>query len=337
MANIIKKVIKNCIPYGIVKAKENRATQLTPKAEPVLPVINGTEPDIYNAKGEKMRTFYLQDLLTPDYPLSFVYGSKPQYINWDRYNYGLPIHFYTHDNVLRTNKYAVKKFAYFIESEEILGCDYQLFDKNPGLEKEFNAIFTTSAKHLDKYPNAKFCPAGGLWYTKPSGGGQANPEMYRKKTKNISIISSDKTMCPLHIARIEISKKLKRNGLADTFGTFDGGPKIKINKTLDDYRYSIAFENNVAPYYFTEKIMNCFAAQTIPVYVGATEIGRFFNTDGIIMTTAKELLENPEKVLKQCTTEEYERRLPAVIDNYNRVWQYSVIEDWLYTNYKDLF
>ena len=337
MKRIIKQTIKNCIPYGIIKARENRIISNMPVTEPVLPHIDGTEPEIYNKNGDKMRTFYLQDSLTPDYPLSFVYGSKPSCINWDRYNYGLPIHFYSHDNVLRTKKTAVKKFAYFIESEAILGCDYELFDKNPGLDKEFDAIFTTSEKHLDKYANAKFCPAGGLWYTKPSGGGIKDDRRYEKKNKNISIISSDKTMCDLHTARIEISKKLKANGLADTYGTFDGGPKVKINQTLDDYRYSIAFENNVTSYYFTEKIMNCFASQTVPIYVGATKIGDFFNADGIIMTTAEELFENPENVLKQCTPEEYERRLPAILDNYNRVWEYSVIEDWLYKHYKDMF
>ena len=47
--------------------------------------------------------------------------------------------------------------------------------------------------------------------------------LYQKKNKNISILSSDKTMCELHTLRIETAKYLKRNHLADTYGTFDGG------------------------------------------------------------------------------------------------------------------
>ena len=101
---------------------------------------------------------------------------------------------------------------------------------------------------------------------------------------------------------------------------------------MTEYRFSFAIENSQTDYYFTEKITNCFAAQTIPIYLGAGRINEFFNTDGIILITEKEL-ENIEDVLKQCTEREYERRLPAVIDNYHRVWQYKNAYDWLYEHY----
>ncbi len=86
---------------------------------------------------------------------------------------------------------------------------------------------------------------------------------------------------------------------------------------FEHYRYSIVVENGIEPFYFTEKIMNAFAAQTIPIYLGATEIGRFFNADGIIQIGLDDC-NHIENILKRCTPEEYERRLPAVIDNFNR-------------------
>ena len=35
-------------------------------------------------------------------------------------------------------------------------------------------------------------------------------------------------------------------------------------------------------FYFTEKLLDCFATGTIPVYLGAPDIGKVFNIDGII-------------------------------------------------------
>ena len=34
--------------------------------------------------------------------------------------------------------------------------------------------------------------------------------------------------------------------------------------------------------YFTEKLLDCFATGTIPVYLGAPDIDKHFNKDGII-------------------------------------------------------
>ena len=79
--------------------------------------------------------------------------------------------------------------------------------------------------------------------------------------------------------------------------------------------------------------MNCFAAQTIPIYLGATEINKFFNAGGII-TFKLEDVDHFEDILKQCTEKEYERRLPAIIDNYNRVINnYDNSIDYIYSNY----
>ena len=44
-------------------------------------------------------------------------------------------------------------------------------------------------------------------------------------------------------------------------------------------------------------------------------------------------LDSIEKVLKQCTVEEYERRIPAILDNYGRVQKYLNMQDYLYEQY----
>ena len=138
----------------------------------------------------------------------------------------------------------------------------------------------------------------------------------------------------MHIVRKKLAFKCKNESLADTFGKFDGGAYCEIEEPFEKYRYSIVVENNIEPFYFTEKIMNAFAAQTIPIYLGATEIGRFFNPDGIIQIRLEDC-EHIENILKRCTVEEYERRLPAVIDNFNRAMRSMTQNrfDDMYVNY----
>ena len=63
-----------------------------------------------------------------------------------------------------------------------------------------------------------------------------------------------------------------------------------------------------------------------------TKISDFFNEDGIIFITEKDL-DRIEDIIKQCTPQEYERRLPAVLDNYNRVQEYLNMQDYLYEHY----
>ena len=46
--------------------------------------------------------------------------------------------------------------------------------------------------------------------------------------------------------------------------------------------YHIAVENSKQKNYFTEKIIDCFASRTIPIYWGCPNLGNWFDMDGII-------------------------------------------------------
>ena len=90
--------------------------------------------------------------------------------------------------------------------------------------------------------------------------------------------------------------------------------------------FSIAIENDCYKTYFTEKITDCFAVGTIPVYLGAPDIGEHFNTNGIIIM-------NKNFDINSLTKELYYSKIEAVKDNFNRVLQYDVLEDWIYERY----
>jgi len=46
--------------------------------------------------------------------------------------------------------------------------------------------------------------------------------------------------------------------------------------------FSVVMENESVPNYYTEKVTDCFAVGTVPIYWGATNIGHRFDDRGII-------------------------------------------------------
>lgn len=287
--------------------------------------INSKMPPIYNKDGEPMELFFIRDMHTAHNP----YGNVGKHFLWDRYNWGLETHFYTHRAMLETMGKPVRKYGMLGESRAIVPKDYEIFKKHKGLEREFNAVFTYDEQLLNALPNAKYYPiCAEVWY------GKEHPEIindnaYMEKDKGISILSSDKQMCEMHKIRMEVARYCRDRRLADVMGTIDGGSYVSIEDSLRSYRYSIAIENQLSDYFFTERITSCFLAQTIPIYMGARKIDDFFNSDGIIKITKKDL-ENLDAVLKQCTKAEYEKRLSAILDNYERVQCYRNMQDYLY-------
>ena len=116
------------------------------------------------------------------------------------------------------------------------------------------------------------------------------------------------------------------------FGNFVNNYIKYKSAALDTYCYHIALENEQNQYYFTEKIMDCFISMTIPLYLGAKAIGEFFNLDGIIILTEEDIsdLERFNRILTQCTPQNYIERLPAIIDNYHRSLRYLNNHNRLY-------
>jgi len=292
--------------------------------------ISGEYPVIYNAEGRPYDFFFIRDIHTAHNP----YECTGKYFLWDRFNYGLSTHFYGHNAMLKTVGTPTVKYGKLTEARSIEPRDYDIFKKHPGLQKEFKRILAFDDEILHSVENSVFYPAcAQVWYKNrlESDSLVWNEDEYTRKTKGISIISSNKCFCDLHMVRKQLALYCKQNQLADAYGTFDGGNPILVDDTLVSYRYSLAIENDISDYFFTEKITNCFAAQVVPIYLGARKISEFFNPDGIICV-AREDLEpgNIEKVLSQCTASDYEARKEAILDNFERVKQYRNMNDYLY-------
>lgn len=286
--------------------------------------IDGTMPRIYNAEGQPLETYFIKNRHSRHAP----FGHEGRYFFWDRYNYGLPTHFYGPESMTKPLGKPAVMYGMLTESRTITPQDYEVFHKHKGLEKDFRYIFTYDETILNEIENARFYPvAAGIWNRERGDG------LYLKKDRDLSILSSDKVMCDLHRFRLELAKTCKKERLADTFGRFDGGDYVlSVDETLDRYRFSLIIENDISDYYFSERLTSCLAAQTIPVYLGARKIGDFFNTDGMILLEKPDIEETKCKIA-ECTRENYEARLAAVLDNYERVREYENMQDYLYEHY----
>lgn len=80
--------------------------------------------------------------------------------------------------------------------------------------------------------------------------------------------------------------------------------------------FHVAVENSYYLNYHTDKILDCFATKTLPIYWGCPNIEDFYNKDGIItFQNEDELVE----ILNNLTEEDYYSRLDAIEENYRLV------------------
>lgn len=190
-----------------------------------------------------------------------------------------------------------------------------------GLNYDHFDLVLTHDKDLIR-KGAKFVPVGGCWIPKAS-------RKIHNKTKEVSIIASSKRQTAGHKLRHEVC----RNFDIDKFGN---GYKYIPTKdiALNDYMFSIAIENCSVFGYFTEKIIDCFATGTIPVYSGCINISNYFNPKGIIQFNSVEDLKSIGDLICE---EYYQSKFEAIKENFELAKQYYPIENWLFKNIiKDL-
>jgi hypothetical protein len=207
-----------------------------------------------------------------------------------------------------------RKIAWVAESRAIFHAWYvpvEVWEQNiVQIASAYDILFTSDKQWIGKAPNIKYCPAGSnLPWIK-------NQAIF-PKSKLVSMIASEKTTTFGHKLRHMTAERFKDS--VDLYGGVLGSKKLSPgipwgdkSEALNDYMFSITIENDKYSTYYTEKITDCFATGTIPIYWGAPDIGDIFNMDGIIELT-------PDFDPKMLTKELYESKIDAVRDNFNRV------------------
>jgi len=243
-----------------------------------------------------------------------------------------------------------KRYAWFCESRAIIPIVREGFDSENILNTlvdAYDGIFTCEKELVDKHEKIHFCFAGSNlpWTT--------DYKMH-KKEKLLSFISSNKLMCYGHQLRHQLYEIIKEHSdpnlpihvygsiSGSTFGQkagchLKGYPKNvwhDKSEALNDYMFSVVMENDKYDSYFTEKITDCFANGTVPIYYGSKSIGEYFNTDGIIFLDGD--VNTMYNTISKIRGEMYYSRIDAIKDNMERVKTMQLADDMLYEKIKEL-
>ena len=147
------------------------------------------------------------------------------------------------------------------------------YDRILEIEDKFDYILTYDAELLKRSPK----------YIKYIVGQSRVPDDVAKiypKTKNISMIASNKSISSGHKYRHELINKFHSEYKFDLWGS---GYRSFDNKLdpLKDYKYSICVMNSRVDNFFTEVLVDCFRVGTIPIFWGCPNIGEYFDVDGM--------------------------------------------------------
>jgi hypothetical protein len=188
------------------------------------------------------------------------------------------------------------------------------------------AVFTCVQSLVGLQSNFYYCPsASNLPWVQ-------NYQVFNK-SKICSMFASRKRYASGHFYREQVASRFKYS--IDLFGGTLGsqrlGNGIHPDKSagLNDYMFSIVIENCKQDKYYTEKITDCFATATIPVYWGTDKITEDFNQNGIIRLT-------DDFDISTLTQELYLSKLDAVKDNFDRVNRLVMADDYLFARIQEL-
>lgn len=183
----------------------------------------------------------------------------------------------------------------------------------------FDKIYTFADAMLSSYETAELFPWGASWLDFDN--------LKLDKKPRITFVTSSKIQTPGHKLRLEIFDFLSyiddANGL-DIYQHQSPPFHETRNDFFDKAMFHIAVENSQQKNYFTEKVIDCFASKTIPIYYGCPNLGDWFNMDGVLTFDD---LSSLKKVLSNINEDFYHNRKEAIEDNYQIAKQFHSAND----------
>ena len=178
----------------------------------------------------------------------------------------------------------------------------EVFLKKPRLAERFRLVFTHDERLLRLRKNFVNQPFGTSWLNV-----DINENLQFHKTKLVSMIGSPHAEGRSgHALRNQVIDWLREKGGVDQFGRGIRWINNKIDG-LSQYAFSIAMENCSQNFYFSEKLIDCFLTDTVPVYWGCAQIDRYFDPRGYLQFAS---IDELQKVLGLLSWDRYEAMLP---------------------------
>lgn len=204
------------------------------------------------------------------------------------------------------------KIAWLLEPRAIFPRTYDWIKANMQL---YDHIFTHDVELLSLSKKCKMVELGACWI-------KEEDRAIHPKSKLLSIISSEKRITPYHNLRHEIIEQVKM----DVYGIGYNPVENKI-VGLKDYMFHVVVENDVRDYWFTEKLIDCFATGAVPIYCGCPSIGNIFDGGGIIKFNTIEELQD---IVPKLNRKLYESMRESIGINFQRAHEYLHMEQPFY-------
>jgi len=247
---------------------------------------------------------------------------SPTYFEWtDDYNADVPSVFYAGGSIRDSNlNQKHKNVAILIEPPSLHPENYEYVKEH---HDKFHAVLTYSMDLLNAIPNGRFYPLGGSSIAFEDWG------LY-PKTKDVCMIVSEKDTMPGHKLRHQIVESFSNQ--IDFYGAGVGKPFDRKFDILKEYKFCVVVESEDTALYFTEKLFD-------PISVGCFPIYNNFFTNNKLRTHL--YVQHFENILNLKT--ELDRSInktisnPILAHNLYNAERYRIAEDFIWTNYPELF
>ena len=196
--------------------------------------------------------------------------------------------------------------------------------------RQFAHVLTSQEPMALRHPGRIWQQSGLTWYY----GMEEDHHFYRPvdeiarlspvKTDTIATVCSDKRQKhTLHRLRYEFTEYAARR--LPELQVFGHGRRHMADKAeaIDRFRYHLAIENHVALHHITEKLYDPYLGLSLPFYFGAPNVFDYFDEQSVIPIDIRKPAEAVEIMRAAIAADEYEKRLPAIIEARRRV-----IEDY---------
>lgn len=185
----------------------------------------------------------------------------------------------------------------------------------------YDLILTWDEEILEKCSNSKMFYCGMTWIRQDDMQHVIND----KKRFEVSTSCTSKNTTHNHRMRQKLwNRQLEIKNITNVFwnSSHCSMPMINNNPVLGEHphqkidmffaQYHIAIENSCMNNYFSEKLMDCFMTETIPIYIGCPNVDKFFNINGIIVA------KDENDVIEICNSLDvnfYESKITSIKEN----------------------
>ena len=194
-------------------------------------------------------------------------------------------------HIFKNIKYNINIYSNFDTINKINDNNNNLYIQYSG-ESYYNDINNYDINFISKKPdnNIILFPYGyfHLLYMNLNINYLINNRLYNNNNKKFCLFVVSNDSC---WQRNNFFDKLSKYKKVDSYGNYLNNMDIQLDNGFDtdtflnkikEYKFMICFENKSHEYYLTEKLINAYYGETIPIYWGCPQTTEYINTDSIL-------------------------------------------------------